>query len=222
MRPNPEQHAILREIAESLSRGGIGEVIACARNLLSGNCMSEFNLHGAAKTPQPFLRRDLSCGASLPRLIAAQQAICTLFLRQDAEPGERAWARLTLQFQSELRNAQGLSAESALEVCLRVGLSALKSNACRARPSRPLGQALAPHKRCPLCAFTPLNALAYQMPMSCATQSFLRCCLCYRGDISAWFSPCRHVCCCWECAMDLQVCPVCQAHITSVKRIYLL
>ena len=154
---------LLRETVES-SRRGIVAAIEFAREHLSGPCVAEFNGMGSS--------------GPLLRLQAAQRALGALVVRGAADPGARAWARLASQFEVDSRTSQSVPKESALEVCLRVGLSALKTNACSAAcyaacKANAYSATLKPNT-CPICSHPPFRFLQRQIPLSCVTHSFLR------------------------------------------------
>lgn len=196
---------MLRETAVKSSCQGIVAAVEFAREHLSGPCVAEFN--------------DTT-GGSMLRLRAAQRVLGGIAVGAATDPGARAWARLALQFEKEGRKLQNYFGESVLEVCLRVGLSALKTTACHARPNARAGYGS--DRRCPVCAYPPLTALAFQMPVSCVNQSFLRCRVCCVADIATLFLPCHHTCVCPDCAAYIKNCPVCQVDVRSMSRIYLL
>lgn len=202
---------LLRETVES-SRRGIVAAIEFAREHLSGPCVAEFNGMGSS--------------GPLLRLQAAQRALGALVVRGAADPGARAWARLASQFEVDSRTSQSVPKESALEVCLRVGLSALKTNACSAAcyaacKANAYSATLKPNT-CPICSHPPFRFLQRQIPLSCVTHSFLRCRMCRNAAAAALFLPCRHLSVCWDCASALRACHVCGAGIAGKERIYLL
>nr|XP_055066018.1 E3 ubiquitin-protein ligase MYLIP-B [Misgurnus anguillicaudatus] len=49
----------------------------------------------------------------------------------------------------------------------------------------------------------------------------LTCALCCEQEISAAFCPCGHMFCCYNCAGQLQYCPVCRSGVDHVQHVYL-
>lgn len=52
-------------------------------------------------------------------------------------------------------------------------------------------------------------------------QEALTCALCCEQEISAAFCPCGHMFCCYNCASQLQCCPVCRSEVDRVQHVYL-
>ncbi|XP_052002815.1 E3 ubiquitin-protein ligase MYLIP-B-like [Xyrauchen texanus] len=49
----------------------------------------------------------------------------------------------------------------------------------------------------------------------------LTCALCLEKEINAAFCPCGHILCCYNCASQLQLCPVCRSEVNRVQHVYL-
>ncbi|XP_051573833.1 E3 ubiquitin-protein ligase MYLIP-B-like isoform X2 [Myxocyprinus asiaticus] len=49
----------------------------------------------------------------------------------------------------------------------------------------------------------------------------LTCALCCEKEINAAFCPCGHILCCYNCASQLQLCPVCRSEVNRVQHVYL-
>ncbi|XP_056617958.1 E3 ubiquitin-protein ligase MYLIP-B [Triplophysa dalaica] len=49
----------------------------------------------------------------------------------------------------------------------------------------------------------------------------LTCAMCCQQEINAAFCPCGHMFCCYNCAGQLQYCPVCRSEVDRVQHIYL-
>ncbi|XP_016139063.1 E3 ubiquitin-protein ligase MYLIP-B-like isoform X1 [Sinocyclocheilus grahami] len=52
-------------------------------------------------------------------------------------------------------------------------------------------------------------------------QEALTCTLCCEQEINAAFCPCGHMFCCYNCAGQLQCCPVCRSDVYRVQHVYL-
>ncbi|XP_051576961.1 E3 ubiquitin-protein ligase MYLIP-B-like isoform X2 [Myxocyprinus asiaticus] len=52
-------------------------------------------------------------------------------------------------------------------------------------------------------------------------QEALTCILCCEEQINAAFCPCGHMFCCYNCASQLQCCPVCRSEVDRVQLVYL-
>ncbi|KAK9961169.1 hypothetical protein ABG768_008973 [Culter alburnus] len=52
-------------------------------------------------------------------------------------------------------------------------------------------------------------------------QDALTCALCCEQEINAAFCPCGHMFCCYNCASQLQCCPVCRSEVDRVQHVYL-
>eukprot|EP00063_Salmo_salar_P068700 XP_014043535.1 PREDICTED: E3 ubiquitin-protein ligase MYLIP-A-like isoform X4 [Salmo salar] len=52
-------------------------------------------------------------------------------------------------------------------------------------------------------------------------QDALLCMLCCEEEMDAAFCPCGHMVCCHNCAVQLEVCPVCRSEVDHVQHIYL-
>ncbi|XP_043116093.1 E3 ubiquitin-protein ligase MYLIP-B [Puntigrus tetrazona] len=52
-------------------------------------------------------------------------------------------------------------------------------------------------------------------------QEALNCSLCCEQEINAAFCPCGHMFCCYNCANQLQCCPVCRSDVDRVQHVYL-
>ncbi|KAK1794689.1 hypothetical protein P4O66_001403 [Electrophorus voltai] len=52
-------------------------------------------------------------------------------------------------------------------------------------------------------------------------QEALTCALCCEVELNSAFYPCGHAACCYNCAAQLQWCPVCCSGVENVRRIYL-
>ncbi|RXN10228.1 E3 ubiquitin- ligase MYLIP-B isoform X1 [Labeo rohita] len=52
-------------------------------------------------------------------------------------------------------------------------------------------------------------------------QEALTCSLCCEQEINAAFCPCGHMFCCYNCAGQLQCCPVCRSDVDRVQHVYL-
>ena len=47
------------------------------------------------------------------------------------------------------------------------------------------------------------------------------CCICMINKKLALFLPCNHVCCCMDCAEEIDICPLCRTAISDTKKVYL-
>lgn len=52
-------------------------------------------------------------------------------------------------------------------------------------------------------------------------QEALTCSLCCEQEINAAFCPCGHMFCCYNCASQLQYCPVCRSNVDNVQHVFL-
>ncbi|XP_059423855.1 E3 ubiquitin-protein ligase MYLIP-B [Carassius carassius] len=52
-------------------------------------------------------------------------------------------------------------------------------------------------------------------------QEALTCSLCCQQEINAAFCPCGHMFCCYNCASQLQYCPVCRSDVDHVQHVFL-
>lgn len=52
-------------------------------------------------------------------------------------------------------------------------------------------------------------------------QEALTCSLCCEQEINAAFCPCGHMFCCYNCASQLQYCPVCRSDVDNVQHVFL-
>ncbi|XP_064883461.1 E3 ubiquitin-protein ligase MYLIP-B [Oncorhynchus nerka] len=52
-------------------------------------------------------------------------------------------------------------------------------------------------------------------------QDALLCMLCCEEEMDAAFCPCGHMVCCHNCAVQLEVCPVCRSEVDHVQHVYL-
>lgn len=60
-----------------------------------------------------------------------------------------------------------------------------------------------------------LNEELHTANMALEANDLNRCCICMDFDRQVLFLPCKHVCCCMECAVGLQLCPIDRTPITE-------
>lgn len=52
-------------------------------------------------------------------------------------------------------------------------------------------------------------------------QKITECCICMENSRNAVLLPCSHFCCCSECSMNQDMCPICKEEITLRIKVYL-